>query len=310
MDVIQRLKSAARAYSCPVWRVSGTERTGGLPISVLFYGAIRQNNYLIKKLFSPEGVEREYIGRRSMRSVESQLEEHDCSLAVLNGHKDVLDRFKESGDLAVPLWVEAEIDCDRILGGQASPTLRREVRQIQERGLTARQACEDSDIEFFYREVYLPTIQKSHQDAALPSSIEKRKKMIADGQGGTAPGRTRMASALEVYLLDYREHASFAARRRRVERRSPSTCEAGRHNRCKLLLGEASSAVGDSSTISLGLARGFVSDGVFSYKTKYAPRIFCSDQKRPFYFRAPKAGRCRPICLRARLIVSPKRNTV
>ena len=284
MGVIKRLKSATRAYSCPVWRVSGTEKAGGLPISVLFYGAIRQNNYLINKLMAPEGVEREYVGRKAMHSVESHLASHDCSLAVMNGSQYVLDRLRQPGDLIVPLWVEAEIDCDRILGGQVSPTLRREIRKIEDRGLTARQAFDDQDIEFFYRQIYLPTIRNSHQDAALPSSIAKRKKMIADGtaelllveQDGDRVGGV---------LLDYRGTI-------------PSLRDTGVLHGDRKYMKQGVITAGNYfsvqhlcrkgfNSISFGLARGFVSDGVFNYKTKYSPRVFCGSED-AFLFRAPR----------------------
>ena len=268
--LLRRIKSLVRRYVSPAFVVRGKEKQSGLDLAVLFVGSVRQNEYLVKKIFDQQVNDRKSVNRCSFSSAPSVMRRLKCDLAIVAGERSSLSNHSSEISLQIPWWVDCEIDCASALDGGGTKALRKDIRKIAKYGLYADTPNSPDDILFFYERIYAPTILQSHGAAALPSSLQKRARQIESGAaelllvkqndktiGGTVIDyRQKMPALRDIGVLDgdnsYKKQGVITAANFFAVQR---LAQQGHH------------------TFSMGLSRCFVDDGVFAYKTKWHPRF-------------------------------------
>jgi hypothetical protein len=83
----------------------------------------------------------------------------------------------------LPQWLSAEVELepDAIHEGN-SPSRRRDIRKIEANGLTYRVTTDTADLEHFYNEMYFPTINAAHGNAAILMSCQSMLDRVQAGK--------------------------------------------------------------------------------------------------------------------------------
>ena len=199
----------------------------------------------------------------------------DCDLAVMAGEHSSLVDLACQESLQVPWWVNAEIDCEAVLAGRNSKALRKDIRKIEKNALYVGSPRSSEDVQYFYDRMYLPTIQQSHGDAALPSSTEIRRRQI---QSNDAELVLVMhdETAIGGTVIDYR-HGVPALRDIGVLDGDNKYKNQGVITAANYFAIQKLADLGHQK-VSMGLSRCFVDDGVFAYKTKWRPKFFADSR--------------------------------
>ena len=261
----------ARYLVPKMWYVRGHEKSTGDPLSFIWCGPDKQQDYIINRIFADDQIEIRCLGRRPLFRLDSVRRAHGCSFAVVAGPQSALSWMGRDDDIRIPWWIDAELEIEGANETTGKPkSLKDDLRKMRKNNLSFRFATTKAECQFFYEQMYLPTIQKSHGGAALPSSFSKR---CAEIEAGNAELMfvTMEGHPIGGMLLDYRNEIP-AIRDLGIIYGDREVLKTGVITAANVFAMEHFKKQGHQK-VCLGLSRCFLDDGVLSYKRKWKPTL-------------------------------------
>ena len=250
--------------------VSGAEKSGGLPVSVLWSGREQELAYFQERIFGCNTVALRGIGRRPMILTNSLMKRFNCSFCVLAVEQQFVSLVRRPGDILLPLWVSCDVPLNNKREYAKSASIRADLRYIRNNRLTWRLSDKQEDFDFFFEKIYVPTITSSHGRSALIASYENRLRKF---QSGTMRLLQVMRDNqfLAGVAIDF-DGDDPTLRDSGVLNGSSQIRKTGAISASYLFAMDYLASKGYSS-VSFGLSRSFLDDGVLNYKRKFRPII-------------------------------------
>jgi len=266
MRLKERLANLLRAFSFPVFVLSGTGRYGGGELRILYAGSDPFRHYLKTAAFVDNPRE-EFRGRSSLAGLNKVKEEFDLDLAIIRGHVALTYSRMFESSIFVPEWLAGETSLTKQRQHERSSKSRQRDRKLFERhGLSFAVTTDPKDLIDFYENMYLPHIQSAHQGSALLMSRDSMLHRAKLGEG----------ELIKVMAEEQAVAGSFIV----YDAGQPRLFSAGVLNRDKELLRKG---VGTAiylfsfdhlaeqgfDSVQMGRSRGFLSDGGIYFKRRF-----------------------------------------
>lgn len=249
---------------------TGLENGSKSTVTVLWSGPEKQLAYFQRRIFGSNTVTLHRVGRRPMVMLDSLLSKLNCSFSVIISRRGFVSVIERPGDICLPLWVDCTIDLNENNFFAKSESVRRALLKIRKNRLTWRVSIDRDDFEFFFENIYRPTLISSHGSAALPASQHKRLQQIDSGTLELIQ-ILRDDQCVAGVTIDYRGHIP-TLRDNGVLGGSPEFKKLDAVA-ATYLFGIEYLASRGCSKVGVGLSRSFLDDGVLNYKRKFRPVV-------------------------------------
>jgi hypothetical protein len=267
-----RLLSAVRSLRRPrrrVWLLEGREASSGEPLSVLCAARGQTRNYLTQLLFGEDAQEHE-IGPVWLWNLSRAgwARKRGCALIVIEADPFIRELLKEDDWFFIPLWLIGTAALpipDSLLKGKS---LRSEVRAIRKGGLQGRVTREPESFDDFYHNMYVPHVTRAHGSSVYVNPYDTMRARLADSDLVLIhDGERDIAGMMIVYDEDRPRLWSVGVRDGDRDYLQRGALAAVYHFCFQYL------AKRHFSSVSLGLSRAFLNDGILRYKKKWAQQL-------------------------------------
>jgi len=280
MFPVATIRKKLRKLVLPFWVLRGRERHSGEPLSVLWAGSKSHLAYLKGRLFETNFLDAKFVGHRPLFMTNWLLRSHACQVGVSLVKQISSSEPKLETDFRVPLWNECEIIFDKNNTTAKAGELLREVNKSLKNGLSGRICTRPGDLEWFFENIYLPSVTSSHGEAALPTSVERRLQQLADGTIELVQ-IVREGEVIAGTLIDYRGEVPVL-KEIGVLHGSKEIKKLGAITATNVFAMDHVRAKG-YARINFGLTRSFLNDGGLMYKRKFRPVVVsASDESLSF----------------------------
>lgn len=267
------LRAGIQFLAAPYYVVSGLERTSRKQLNILWSGPEEHLAYFAQRFFQSGQINSYPVGRRSLRSLDALLSRYHCQIAMVIATKNVLALAVSESDLVLPLWIECTVNIDEKHVIPKSGDIRRSVRRFKSNDYRCSMSSDAEDLHYFFDAIYLPTIRKSHGEAALPASLQDRLSQFERGDAELMKV-LHEGQCIAGLIIDYRKSIP-ALREIGVLDGSQDLKRRGVIPSLNQYAFEYLQSKG-YATASLGMSRPFLDDGVLQFKRKFGPTV--SDQ--------------------------------
>jgi len=264
------LRVGARLLAAPYSVISGVEPGSNQTLDILWSGPEEHRAYLSQRIFRDKPSTARTIGRHSLLSVDALLDRHNCQMSLVVGPRSLMLRSMPDTDMQLPLWVTTEVPIDNDSLIRQSRDVRTSVKRFQKNGYDWNITSRPGDMRAFFDSIYLPTIQKSHGAAALPTSVSDRLKQLERGDVELLQVLLD-GKSIAGLIIDYR-HTTPALREIGVLDGSKTIKRTGVIPSLNYFAFEHLGAHG-YETASLGMSRCFLNDGVLQFKRKFGTAV-------------------------------------
>lgn len=242
---------------------------GGAPLSVVCAASKQTTSYLTGLLFK-EGFRTRELGSVRLRTLSSSrwLEEVGCAIALIQTDPFVRRFFEQDDWLFIPLWISGTATlpiADEMMKGKS---IRSDVRVIRKAGLRARVTRDPERFDDFYYNMYVPHVTRAHGPSVYVNPYDTMKARLADSDLVMIhDGERDIAGMMIVYDEERPRLWSMGIRDGDRRYLKVGALTALYHFSCHYLVEKK------FSSVSLGLSRAFLNDGVLRYKRKWAQRL-------------------------------------
>src|SRR5271168_1048107 len=108
-SLARSLIAVFRSLRVDVWKVEGTEKWSGLPVSMLCAANRLEKAYLLR-LVTRDSVRETLLGRKWIWNVATLPQASDCSLVVLAAQRRLVRFLHRKASFLIPAWVEMELE--------------------------------------------------------------------------------------------------------------------------------------------------------------------------------------------------------
>jgi hypothetical protein len=244
----------------------GTEST----VSLFWSGTAEHLAYFQTRVFSDGNAAIRRIGRRPISMLRNMLAKSDPSLGAVVLNRRLADRISRPEDLVIPLWVDCRVDLDEERKYAESKSLRVDLRNIRKNELVWRISSAQKDLDYFYEQIYLPTITASHGRAALLANRVERLKLFERGEMELLLVE-RDSKVIAGVTIDYRQQEPVL-RDSGVLGGSLELKKTGAIAALNLFSMDHLASRGYRA-VGFGMSRSFLDDGVLTFKRKFRPII-------------------------------------
>ena len=194
----------------------------------------------------------------------------NCSFCVLAVEQQFVSLVRRPGDILLPLWVSCDVPLNNEREYAKSASIRNDLRYIRNNRFTWKLSDKQEEFDFFFENIYVPTITSSHGRSALIASYENRLRKF---QSGTMKLLQVMRDNqfLAGVAIDFNGDDP-TLRDSGVLNGSSEIKKTGAISASYLFAMDYLASKGYSS-VSFGLSRSFLDDGVLNYKRKFRPII-------------------------------------
>jgi hypothetical protein len=251
------------------WRLEGTEASSGKPLSVLCAASGQTRHYLAQLLFG-EDVREIDLGPLWLWNLYRAGWARKQGYAFIAIQADpALRRFlKEDAWFFIPLWLIGTVALpipDALL---KRGSIRSELRAIRKGGLQGRVTREPACFDDFYHNMYVPHVTRAHGSSVYVSPYDTMRARLADSDLVLIhDGERDIAGMMVLYEQDRPRLWSAGVRDGDRDYLQKGALAAVYHFCFQYL------AAKHFSSVSLGLSRAFLNDGILRYKHKWAQRL-------------------------------------
>ena len=267
--MLTTIREGLRSFAPRIWQTIGHEKNTGELLNILYAGPESQLPFIATKAFGNNGIERKYLGRRTVFVLDDLLHDFGASFAVLAAPRRYLSLLHRPNDVCVPWWIDCRFEIGKTLGSGKKRSLANDLRKVRNAELAYSMASTDEEFHRFYDRMYQPTIQAAFGEAALPSSREDRLKQLQSGQAEllfVEHAGDRVAGL----TLDLRNRNLPVLRDMGVTDGNRDLLKLGAIT-ATILFGLRHLEARGFHSASLGLSRCFLNDSVLAYKRKWQP---------------------------------------
>jgi hypothetical protein len=266
---VVRLRRAVGSLRRNVWRLEGREASSGQPLSVLCAAGGQTRHYLTQLLFSEEAREVD-LGRIWIWNLSraTWARKRGCPLIVIQADHSIRKVLKEDDWFFIPLWVIGTVALpitDTMLNQKS---LRSDLQAIRKSGLRGRVTRDPQCFDDFYHNMYVPHVTRAHGSSVYVNPYDTMRAQLADSDLVLIhDGEKDIAGMMILYEADRARLWSAGVRggdRRYLKQGALSALYyfSAQHLTEKHF-----------SSVSMGLSRAFLNDGVLRYKRKWAQRL-------------------------------------
>jgi len=264
------LRRIIRFFAAEYFVVRGAEKGSDSPVSVLWSGTQQQLAYFQDRIFGCNSVAISRVGRRPMVLTDSLMTQFDCSFCVIILKQQFVSLLRRPRDFCLPLWVHCIVPLNDEREYAKSDSLREDLRHIRNAKLSWKLSEKLDDFDFFYENIYVPTITASHGRSALPASYENRLHKFRSGTMKLLQV-TRDDQFVAGVTIDF-ENDVPTLRDSGVLNGSPEIKKTGAMSATYLFAMDYLASKGYPN-VCFGASRSFLDDGVLNYKRKFRPVI-------------------------------------
>lgn len=250
-----------------MWLIQGLEASSKERMAIQYAGDAVQKNYMSQLVFGEDASET-YLGQKSLWSLHRLIKknEHDSSMAVVEGNILHALLFMRKSDFRVPVWLESETDLPFGPNRAAAQDLKRVEKSKLEYTITTA----PDELSDFYHNMYLPTTTTRHQDRALLMDFDGMMEQVRQGacklllvnKGGLSVSGVLLVTNEKIPRL-----WSNGIRDGNLEYWRDGAIAA-----TYLFAGQYLNSAGHRK-MHLGRTRSFLSDGLLKYKMKWGPHF-------------------------------------
>lgn len=253
-----------------VWRLY-SDAPDEQGIDICYVGTEAHKNTILHAFF-PQSGKQDYLGEQYFRGVKHYFPTRkDYDLAIIES--DAIDRMPNQHRKGwfVPRWIKTytEIPIEK-----PNNSYKYNLRVITKNQFDYWVTTDTALVKEFYEEMYVPFINKRHQDRSLPMQLEDLQNAVANGQCELLLVRDEGRRNIAGMVIDYRKMPpnlwSVAVLHGDEQLMSQSAVFACYHFSFIYL-----SERGYSSA-SLGFSRAFLNDGVLQFKMKFGFKLLFS----------------------------------
>lgn len=264
------LRRAIHLLAAKFYVVTGPEKGSDVPVSVLMSGTEQQRAFFQARIFGGAAVTITRAGRRPMFFANRLMRQHSCSFCVLAVERQFVSLVQRTGDLLLPLWVSCDIPLSDDRGYAKSQSIRADIRNIRNNGYTWKLTEKREDFDFFFENIYVPTITDSHGRSALTASYENRQHKFETGTMKLLQVM-RDDQFVAGVAIDFHNSAP-TLRDSGVLNGALEIKKTGAMSAAYLFAMDYLVSKGYAK-VSFGLSRSYLDDGVLNYKRKFRPVI-------------------------------------
>jgi hypothetical protein len=264
------LRSGAGVLSANYRVVTGTGICSEKPFTLLWSGPKSQLAYFCTRVFATTNLSTRRVGRHAAFTLDGLLQRYECDMAAIILNRTLAEMIKRPSDLLVPLWVRCVVELGDEKAYTKSESMRGDLRNIRKNELTWKVSGQASAFQHFYDNYYLPTVMASHGASVIPANKTQRLELLDSGQMELLQV-LRNDEVVAGLSIDYRgETPEF--RDSGVLDGSVDLKKAGAVTATYLFAMDYLTSK-SHSRVGFGHSRGFLDDGVLSYKRKFRPKI-------------------------------------
>ncbi len=179
----RRFSGMLRQLMLPVWKLRGTEKNSGGPMTLIYAGVERHKNHF---LAFAEGAEEALLGTWPAWSLRGRLASLDADLRVVEVNALMEKFYPTAGEIRIPVWVWATCD---LSGGreffETSGRYRTHRQRVRQHGVEYKLWTGEDALKDFYENMYLPYTSYRHSDSTFAYGFDEvRAKFLAGQLGG------------------------------------------------------------------------------------------------------------------------------
>jgi hypothetical protein len=251
------------------WRLEGPEASSGEPLAVICAADEQTRHYLSHLLFG-DGAREVDLGRVWLWQLLSGAwaRKRGCTLVMIEAYEPIPRLLDEDVWFRIPIWINGTATLPVSSDVLKHKSLGSDFRRAREHGLHGRVTKESGCFDDFYHNMYVPHVIKAHGSSVHVTPYDAMKARMTDGELILiSDGERDIAGMTIVYDDGSPRFWSMGVRDgdREFLKRGALTAlfdVATRHLTAKHF-----------DSVSLGLSRAFLNDGVLLYKRKWAHRL-------------------------------------
>ncbi|MFT7879759.1 MAG: hypothetical protein ABXS91_05110 [Sulfurimonas sp.] len=265
------LKKFIRRYRVDLWILEGVDPKSKTPLSILCSANDWDRSYLAKITLEDDYREY-YVGRSWLWNIRrtAQKAKQEPSMIIVSV-KNSRRKFLETGNwFYIPVWIDGTTDLPLKPEIKKKETLKSDLRKIKKSAFEFEVSRDRQQLDDFYHNMFTPFIRKVHGDCAYILPYEKMKKHYEEDKGELLlikKGNEYIAGMLILYTKNKPLFKSLGIRDGNLEYVKNGIIGALYHFSLQYLEKK------NFSTVSYGLSRGFLRDGVLQYKKKWGHRV-------------------------------------
>jgi hypothetical protein len=169
----------------PVWRLTGQERTSGLPLEIVFAGQLENKNYIAELAYGGTGSEVS-LGRKWVRDLAHRAAACGTGMEAMvfvEMDERQRQRFGDRFPFHVPCWVGGDIDLVAVMARlQHSKNAKEDMRRFRKSELGYQVTTDKEAFERFYHDMYLPYIKNVYGERAFLVNMSEFSSTIEHGE--------------------------------------------------------------------------------------------------------------------------------
>ncbi|MBL4819965.1 MAG: hypothetical protein JKY98_03100 [Gammaproteobacteria bacterium] len=270
MSVFNRLVEFQKSLKVELVELKGTCKLTGVPISIVCGVGEKTNHYLAELLYEPEyqvnSLGCTWLWNASRFTARIVPEAVVFFTEIGRQNKKLV--FYGKNYFRIPLWVRGEVRLPLNESVTKKKDYREQIRKIRKAGFDFEVTRSRAQFEDFYENMYVPQVSLSHGDSSQLTSMESLAKVF-DKLELLVVKMGEQAVAGE--LISY-EDSTPKLRAVGVRDRNPELLKKGALAACYSFALQYLEQQGFSD-VNVGDSRGFINDGVLTYKRKWGQSI-------------------------------------
>jgi hypothetical protein len=273
---VRVMREILERHYVPTWRLEGSERVSGHPLTIFFAGQLENKNYIADLAF--DGSHTETTCRKMwLWNVFKLAKERrgDYALVIIDVQVPWYRLFKSPDAFLIPCWIRGEVDL-AVASGQfkRSESIKSDLRKIRQNNLQYRVTRDEHEFDRFYHRMYFPYVTQTFGDRAYSMTYAEMMKELDHCELVLVK---KDANDVAGMILVY-DGAEVRAWSLGVKDGDPVHVKAGAL--AALYCFSMSHLINKGyQRLHLGATRPFLRDGVLQYKKKWGTRIVGSSRR-------------------------------
>lgn len=257
-----------------LWILSGNERISNMPVSILYAvndlnaDRIRNKNYMLGLIFG-DSFHENYIGQTWLWKISKIAEDQgqNCSFVIVQVHESHRKLLRSSKWFYIPNWVSGKVEIPNDPSVTKDSSLKSDLRRIRKHSLHYEVTRNQKRFDDFYYNMYIPHITKVH---GISANIMSYDYMRAEFQKCELLLVKKQEKRIAGILIAYEEVPRLWSLG--VRDSNPEYIRDGAVGALFYYSLLYLKEIG-YTTITFGMSRAFLRDGVLRYKKKWSQKI-------------------------------------
>lgn len=265
--ILGLLKKPFGVYKGKVWHLY-SDAADAPAINICYVGTEAHKNTVLQAFF-PQSAQQAFLGEQYFRGVKPLFpskKHYDLLIVECELMEQMPDKKRKSW--YVPRWIRTYVDVPLT---KLSNSYKYNLRVVNKHQLDYWVTTDPEVVKEFYDEMYIPFINKRHEERSLPMQLAALQQAIANGKAELLLVRDDEQKNIAGMVIDYRKPVanlwSVATWHADEAIFAKSAVFACYHFSFQYLLEKG------HEKVSLGFSRSFLNDKVLQFKMKFGFKI-------------------------------------